>query len=132
MTGGGKYKSVLFFASIGLVSSFIVLAQFHENPFRVPVFANIPVCYIYGNAYSAVLLAYLLKDSFLTKILALAGILFGFLVSLYLLLLYVRFSRVGYIFTTEIFGMKTVFTDYMLFTLILLNGLVIRKKKKNG
>ena len=124
------YRSTArLFAVIGLVFSFIMVAFYHENPFRFPVFANIPVCYIYGNLYSLILIAYILNDSIFTKILAIAGILSGFLVSLYFLFLYTKFSSRGYIFTAEILGIKTVYVDNILFTAILLNVLFGRKKR---
>ena len=119
---------VRLLAVTGLVFSFIMVALYHENPFRIPVFANIPVCYIYGNLYSLILIAYILNDSLFTKIMAIAGILAGFLVSVYFLFLYAKFSSRGYIFTAEILGIKTVYVDYMLFTMILLNVLFRRKK----
>lgn len=121
--------SVKFLAAVGLVFSFVMVAIYHENPFRIPVFANIPVCYIYGNLYSLILIAYILNKSLFTKILAIAGILSGFLVSVYFLFLYAKFSSRGYIFTAEILGIKTVYVDYMLFTMILLNVLFGRKKR---
>jgi len=119
--------SVKLLAVIGLIFSFIMVAYYHENPFRIPVFANIPVCYIYGNLYLLILTAYILNESLFTKILAIIGILSGFLVSFYFLFIYIQFQAKGYILTAEIFGIKTVYVDYMLFTMILLNVL-FRKK----
>ena len=124
--------SILILAATGLLTSFILLFHYHANPFRIPVFADIPVCYIYGNVYLAILAAYLMKPSSLTKILAVFGILSGFLVSLYFLLLYTKFPARGYIFTAEICGIKTVFIDHAIFLLILLNVLFRRKKKTNN
>lgn len=133
MKGGEKsYRNtVKLFAITGLFFSFIMVAQYHGNPFRIPVFANIPVCYIYGNLYSLILIAYILDDSVFTKIMAIPGILSGFLISLYFLFLYVKIPARGYVFTAEIFGIKTVYIDCMLFTATMF-AVLFNKIMKNG
>ncbi|MBO7126000.1 hypothetical protein J6253_04895 [bacterium] len=123
-----SFKEKLFFAFaiFGLSISFVLLAQFHSNPFRVPTFSDIPVCYIYGNAYIAIILSALLKKSFLTRLLASAGFTVGLLVSAYFLFVWVKFAGRANIFPAEIFGIKTIYTDFFLFVILL----VLRILKK--
>lgn len=123
-----NFKEKLFFATavFGLSMSFFLLAEFHTNPFRVPAFADIPLCYIYGNAYIAILLSELLKKTFLTRLLATIGFTVGILVSAYFLVVWIKFGWNAYIFPAEILGIKTVYTDFLLFAALLV--LKIRRR----
>ena len=116
------FTEKLFFALAisGLSISFVLLAQFHSNPFRVPTFSDIPVCYIYGNAYIAIILSALLKKSFLTRLLSTAGFTVGLIVSAYFLFVWVKFAGRANIFPAEIFGIKTIYADFSIFALLLL------------
>ncbi len=117
-----NFKEKLFFtlAISGLSISFVLLAQFHSNPFRVPTFADIPVCYIYGNAYIAIILSALLKKSFLTRLLSIAGFTVGLLVSAYFLFVWVKFAGRANIYPAEIFGIKTIYADFSIFAALLI------------
>ena len=123
-----SFKEKLFFALaiFGLSISFLLLAQFHSNPFRVPAFSDIPVCYIYGNAYLAIILSALLKRSFLSRLLATAGFTVGLVVSAYFLLVWIKFAGRASIYPAEIFGIKTLYADFSLFAALL----VLRITKK--
>lgn len=123
-----NFKEKLFFAIAiyGLFISFLLLAQFHSNPFRVPTFSDIPICYIYGNAYIAIILSALLKKSVLTQLLESAGFTLGILISAYFLLVWIKFGGSSRIFPAEIFGIKTIYTDFLFFVILL----VLRILKK--
>ena len=116
-----SFKEKLFFALAisGLAISFCLLAQFHSNPFRVPTFGETPVCYIYGNAHLAIILAALLKRSFFTRLLETAGFTVGLMVSAYFLFVWIRFAGRTSIYPAEIFGIKTIYADFLLFALLL-------------
>ena len=123
-----NFKEKLFFllAIYGLFTSFVLLAQFHSNPFRVPTFGDTPVCYIYGNAYLAIILAALLKKSFFTRLLETAGFTVGLMLSAYFLFVWVKFAGRASIYPAEIFGIKTIYADFLLFAVLL----VLRILKK--
>ena len=115
-----SYEKIFFIlAFYGLFTAFILLFQFHANHFRVPNFADIPICYIYGNSYIAILLSALLKKSFLTRLLATFGFTVGLLVSAYFLVIWIKFGWNAYIFPAEILGIKTVYADFLLFAALL-------------
>ena len=113
----GKLFFILL--SAGIFYSFLLVAEFHTNPFRVPTFADIPVCYIYGNAYLALALAALLKKSFLRSILSIAGFVVGLTVSAYFFLICWKFARNADLYSAEIFGIKTAYTDFFFFLALL-------------
>lgn len=117
----GNLKEKLFFALAfyGLFTSFIILFKFHTNPFRVPTFADIPICYIYGNAYLAIILSALLKKSFLSRLLAIAGFTVGLMISAYFLFVWIKFGGSARVFPAEIFGIKTIYADFLLFASLL-------------
>ena len=123
-----SFKEKLFFAIavFGLSMSFFLIAQFHSNPFRVPTFSDIPVCYIYGNAYIAIILSALLKKSLLTRLLATAGFTVGLMISAYFLFIWIKFGGSARVFPPEIFGIKTIYADFFLFVILL----VLRILKK--
>ena len=84
-------KAFFLIAIFGLALSFIMVGKFHTNPFRIPTFCNIPICYIYGNAYIAILLSALMKRSFLSSIISIIGFVLGLSVSGYFIFIYLRF-----------------------------------------
>ena len=108
-----NFKEKLFFVllSIGIFYSFMLVAEFHTNPFRVPTFADIPICYIYGNAYLAIALAAMMKKSFLRSLLSIAGFVVGLTVSAYFFLVCWKFARNADLYSAEILGIKTAYTD---------------------
>ncbi len=112
-------KLFFIFLATGIFMSFALVAEFHTNPFRVPTFADIPLCYIYGNAYLAIALAALLKKSFLRSLLSIAGFVVGISVSAYFFLICWKFGRNADLYSAEIFGIKTVYTDFFLFLALL-------------
>ncbi|GEM_PF-4853611 len=116
-----SFREKLFFALAisGLSISFILLAQLHTNPFRVPTFSDVPICYVYGNAYIAIILSALLKKSFLSRLLASAGFSVGLLISAYFLFVWIKFGGTSYIFPAEIFGIKTIYADFLIFAALL-------------
>lgn len=116
-----SFREKLFFALAisGLSISFILLAQLHTNPFRVPTFSDVPICYVYGNAYIAIILSALLKKSFLSRLLASAGFSVGLLISAYFLFVWIKFGGTAYIFPAEIFGIKTIYADFLIFAALL-------------
>ncbi|MBR6422378.1 hypothetical protein IKS86_06680 [bacterium] len=116
-----SFKEKLFFAlaTFGLSISFILLAQLHTNPFRVPAFSGIPICYVYGNAYIAIILSELLKRSFLSRLLASAGFTVGLMISAYFLFVWIKFGGSARVFPAEIFGVKTVYADFFIFAALL-------------
>ena len=116
---GFKERLFFAFALFGLFTAFILLLQFHTNPFRVPAFGDTPICYIYGNAYIMILLSALLKKSFLTRLLSMAGFTIGIIVSAYFLFVWIKFGWNAYVFPAEIFGIKTVYTDFFNFIMLL-------------
>jgi len=117
-----SFKEKLFFALaiFGLSISFILMAQLHTNPFRVPTFSDVPICYIYGNAYIAILLSALLKKSFLTRLLSTAGFTVGLIVSAYFLFVWIQFAGRANIFPAEILGIKTIYADFLIFAAVLI------------
>ena len=116
-----SFNEKLFFALaiFGLSVSFILLAQLHLNPFRVPTFSNIPICYVYGNAYIAIILSALLKKSFFSRLLASAGFTVGLMISAYFLFVWIKFGGSARVFPAEIFGIKTVYADFLNFAVLL-------------
>ena len=116
-----SFREKLFFtlAIFGLSMSFFLLAEFHTNPFRVPTFGDIPICYVYGNAYLAIILAALLKKSFLSRLLATAGFTVGLIISAYFLFVWIKFGGSAHVFPAEIFGIKTIYADFLLFAALL-------------
>jgi len=120
----GKFFST--FLATGILMSFALLAEFHTNPFRVPTFADIPLCYIYGNAYLAIALATLMKKSFLRSLLSIAGFVVGLSVSAYFFLICWKLGKNAGLYSAEIFGIKTAYTDFFLF----LSLLVLARLKK--
>ena len=114
-----KEKLFLALAVSGLLVSFILLAQLHTNPFRVPTFSNIPICYVYGNAYIAIILSALLKKSFLTRLLSIAGFTVGLMISAYFLFVWIKFGGSARVFPAEILGIKTIYTDLLNFAVLL-------------
>ena len=123
-----NFAGKLFFILLaaGIFQSFVLVAEFHLNPFRVPTFSDIPICYIYGNAYIAIILSALLKKSVLTQLLESAGFTLGILISAYFLLVWIKFGGSSHIFPAEIFGIKTIYTDFLFFVILL----VLRILKK--
>ncbi len=123
-----NFAGKLFFIllAIGIFLSFVLVAKFHMNPFRVPTFSDIPICYIYGNAYIAIILSALLKKSVLTQLLESAGFTLGILISAYFLLVWIKFGGSARVFPAEIFGIKTIYADFFLFVILL----VLRILKK--
>ena len=116
-----SFREKLFFALaiIGLSMSFFLLAEFHTNPFRVPTFSGTPVCYIYGNAYLAIIMSALLKKSLLSRLLATAGFTVGLIISAYFLFVWIKFGGSARVFPAEIFGIKTIYADFLLFATLL-------------
>lgn len=116
-----SFKEKLFFALaiLGLSMSFFLLAELRTNPFRIPAFGDIPICYIYGNAYLAIILSSLLKRSFLSRLLASIGFTVGLVVSAYFLFVWIKFGGNAYIFPAEIFGIKTIYADFFIFAALL-------------
>lgn len=116
-----NFAGKLFFILLatGIFLSFVLVAEFHTNPFRVPTFADIPVCYIYGNAYLAIALAALLKKSFLRSLLSIAGFVVGLSVSAYFFLVCWKFPRNADLYSAEILGIKTAYTDFFFFLALL-------------
>lgn len=116
-----SFKEKLFFALaiFGLSISFILMAQLHTNPFRVPTFSDVPICYIYGNAYIAIILSTLLKKSFLTSLLSIAGFTVGLMISAYFLFVWIKFGGSAHIFPAEILGIKTIYADFLNFAALL-------------
>lgn len=116
-----SFREKLFFALavFGLFMSFLLLAQFHDNPFRVPTFSDTPVCYIYGNAYLAIIMSALLKKSFLSRLLSIAGFTVGLMISAYFLFVWIKFGGSARVFPAEIFGIKTIYADFLLFAALL-------------
>ena len=112
-------KSFFILLAAGIFMSFVLLAEFHTNPFRVPTFADIPLCYIYGNTYLAIALAALLKKSFLRSILSIAGFVVGLSVSAYFFLICWRLGKNAGLYSAEILGIKTAYTDFFLFLALL-------------
>jgi hypothetical protein len=123
-----NFAGKLFFILLatGIFMSFMLVAEFHTNPFRVPTFADIPVCYIYGNAFLAIALAALMKKSFLRSILSIAGFVVGLTVSAYFFLICWKFARNADLYSAEILGIKTAYTDFFFFLALL----VLAKIKK--
>ena len=123
-----SFKEKLFFtlAIFGLSISFILLAQLHTNPFRVPTFSGIPICYLYGNAYLAIIMSALLKRSLLSRLLSTAGFTVGLIISAYFLFVWIKFGGSASVFPAEIFGIKTVYADFLIFAALL----VLRITKK--
>ena len=117
-----SFKEKLFFALavLGLSISFILLAQLYSNPFRVPTFSDVPICYIYGNAYIAILLSALLKKSSLTRLLSTAGFTVGLIISAYFLFVWIKFGGSARVFPAEIFGIKTIYADFLIFAALLI------------
>ena len=117
-----NFAGKLFFILLatGIFLSFVLVAEFHTNPFRVPTFADIPVCYIYGNAYLALALAALLKKSFLRSLLSIAGFVVGLTVSAYFFLVCWKFARNADLYSANIMGIKTAYTDFFLFAALLI------------
>lgn len=117
-----NFKEKLFFVllSIGIFYSFMLVAEFHTNPFRVPTFADIPICYIYGNAYLAIALAAMMKKSFLRSLLSTAGFVVGLTVSAYFFLVCWKFARNADLYSAEILGIKTAYTDLFFFLALLI------------
>lgn len=117
-----NFKEKLFFVllSIGIFYSFMLVAEFHTNPFRVPTFADIPICYIYGNAYLAIALAAMMKKSFLRSLLSIAGFVVGLTVSAYFFLVCWKFARNADLYSAEILGIKTAYTDLFFFLALLI------------
>ena len=117
-----NFKEKLFFVllSIGIFYSFMLVAEFHTNPFRVPTFADIPICYIYGNAYLAIALAAMMKKSFLRSLLSTAGFVVGITVSAYFFLVCWKFARNADLYSANIMGIKTAYTDFFLFAALLI------------
>ena len=116
-----NFAGKLFFILLatGIFMSFVLVAEFHTNPFRVPTFADIPVCYIYGNAYLALALAALMKKSFLRSILSITGFVIGLSVSAYFFLVCWKFGRNADLYSAQIFGIKTAYTDFFFFLALL-------------
>ena len=116
-----SFREKLFFALaiFGLSMSFFLFAQFHTNPFRVPIFSGMPICYVYGNAYLAIILSALLKRSFLSRLLASAGFTVGLMISAYFLFVWIKFGGSARVFPAEIFGIKTVYADFFIFAALL-------------
>ena len=116
-----NFAGKLFFILLatGIFLSFVLVAEFHTNPFRVPTFADIPVCYIYGNAYLALALAALLKKSFLRSLLSIAGFVVGLTVSAYFFLVCWKFARNADLYSANIMGIKTAYTDFFFFLALL-------------
>ena len=116
-----SFREKLFFALavIGLSMSFFLLTEFHTNPFRVPTFSDTPVCYIYGNAYLAIIMSALLKKSFLSRLLSIAGFTVGLMISAYFLFVWIKFGGSARVFPAEIFGIKTIYADFFLFAALL-------------
>lgn len=116
-----SFKEKLFFAFavIGLSMSFFLLTELHTNPFRVPTFSDTPVCYIYGNAYLAIILSGLLKRSFLSRLLAIAGFTVGLMISAYFLFVWIKFGGSARVFPAEILGIKTIYADFFIFAALL-------------
>ena len=117
-----NFKEKLFFVllSIGIFYSFMLVAEFHTNPFRVPIFADIPICYIYGNAYLAIALAAMMKKSFLRSLLSTAGFVVGLTVSAYFFLVCWKFARNADLYSVNIMGIKTAYTDFFFFAALLI------------
>ena len=113
-------KLFFIFLSVGIFYSFMLVAEFHSNPFRVPTFADIPICYIYGNSYLAIALAALMKRSFLRSILSIAGFVVGLTVSAYFFLVCWKFARNADLYSANIMGIKTAYTDFFFFTALLI------------
>ena len=112
-------KLFFIFLSVGIFYSFMLVAEFHSNPFRVPTFADIPICYIYGNSYLAIALAALMKRSFLRSILSIAGFVVGLTVSAYFFLVCWKFARNADLYSANIMGIKTAYTDFFFFAALL-------------
>ena len=116
-----SFKEKLFFALaiLGLSMSFLLIAELSTKPFRIPAFGDIPICYIDGNAYLAIILSSLLKRSFLSRLLASIGFTVGLVVSAYFLFVWIKFGGNAYIFPAEIFGIKTIYADFFIFAALL-------------
>lgn len=117
MNFAGKLFFILL--AIGIFLSFVLVAKFHMNPFRVPTFADIPVCYIYGNAYLAIALSALMKKSFLRSILSIAGFVVGLSVSAYFFLICWKLGKNASLYSAEILGIRTAYTDFFFFLALL-------------
>lgn len=113
-------KLFFIFLSVGIFYSFMLVAEFHSNPFRVPTFADIPICYIYGNSYLAIALAALMKRSFIRSLLSIAGFVVGLTVSAYFFLVCWKFARNADLYSANIMGIKTAYTDFFFFTALLI------------
>jgi len=117
-----NFAGKLFFILLatGIFMSFVLVAEFHLNPFRVPTFADIPVCYIYGNAYLALALAALMKKkSDLRLLLSIAGFAVGLSVSAYFFLICWKLGKNASLYSAEIFGIMTAYTDFFFFLALL-------------
>ena len=103
-----------------IAGGILVKLWLDTNPFRVPTFADIPICYIYGNAYLAIALAAMMKKSFLRSLLSIAGFVVGLTVSAYFFLVCWKFARNADLYSAEILGIKTAYTDLFFFLALLI------------